>query len=465
MLDRVEKLMNKTDPSVLHLFESYLPYAQNWAFRMLHNLSKSKTFIAALEYVNHQFKVPEFSFIQNPDYADNQMLRNPEDEEAGLWSKLFSRSKSNVLFSKYLTHLSAKVNAHKIDIIHAHFAHTAWYFLPLKQITGKPFIVSFYGFDYESLPITYPKWLDRYKTLFSEADMFICEGSHGASILEKYGCPPEKILIVHLGIDFIKAPYFERVKKPGRLNLIQMSNMTEKKGHIYSLQAFAKALPHCPDMTLTMVGAGNEELKKQLIDFCIEKDILSRVKFIDQIDSAGMYEYLKEFDVIIQPSTYASNRDCEGGAPIVLLDAQATGMPVISTRHCDIPEEVLHRVTGLLSEERDSDDLALSIRAFYEMGSEDYKRFSQNARVHVKNHFDVKQTSHIMDELYEMIQNFNESTQKAPGNPISSGLAMAMLSFNSALRAVYNNQKMKATVNKASKLASEIPLVPLITEI
>lgn len=457
--------MSKKVPSVLHLFESYLPYAQNWAFRMLHNLPKSKTFIAALEYVNPQFKVPEFKFIENPDYADQYLIGNTEEQETGLWAKLFSKSKSNILFSKYLSHLSAQVNLHKIDMLHAHFAHTAWYFLPLKKITGKPLIVSFYGFDYESLPYTYPKWLDRYKTLFNEADLFICEGSHGASILERYGCPVEKILIVHLGIDFIKAPYFERLKEPGRLNLVQLSNLSEKKGHIYTLQAFVKALPDCPNMNLTLVGTGNDGLKNQLIEFCNQHDILARVKFVDQIDSAGLYEFLKDFDVIIQPSTYASNRDCEGGAPVVLLDAQATGMPVIATRHCDIPEEVLHGVTGLLSEERDTDDLALSIRAFYEMGREDFKRFAQNARVHVKNHFDVKQTSQIMDELYGMVQNLSNASQKSPDNPVASGIAMALLSFNTALRGLYNNQKMKTTVNKASSLASEIPFVPLITEI
>lgn len=455
--------MSKAVPSVLHLFESYLPCAQNWAFRMLHNIPKTKTHIAALQYVNPQFRVPEFSFIPNPDYADHQLLQPADEQEAGLLSRLFSRSKSNLLFSKYLTYLASQINSRRINMIHAHFAHTAWYFLPLKKITGKPFIVSFYGFDYESLPFTYPKWLDRYKTLFNEADLFICEGSHGASILEKYGCSPEKILIVHLGIDFIKAPYFERMKQPGRLNLIQMSNLTEKKGHIYTLQAFVKALAYCPDMTLTLVGGGNETIKKQLMDYCMQNDILHKVKFIDQIDSAGMYEFLKDYDVMIQPSTYASNRDCEGGAPVVLLDAQATGMPVISTRHCDIPEEVLDGVTGMLTEERDTDDLALAIRTFYEMGMEDYKRFAQNARVHVKNHFDIKHTSKIMDELYGLICSHHEEPKAIPSSSLSSGIAMALLSFTTTLRAVYDNQKMRATVNQASHMASEIPFVPLIT--
>jgi colanic acid/amylovoran biosynthesis glycosyltransferase len=457
--------MKRTEPAILHLFENYLPYAQNWAFRMLYNLRSSRTFISALNYEHNQFRIPEFSFLEKPDYADLRLLMNEEEPEKGLLNKIFKRSVKNFRFSKYLSYLADAVKANQIDMIHAHFAHTAWYFLPLKKITGKPFIVSFYGFDYESLPFSFPKWLDRYKTLFSEADLFICEGNHGASILEKYGCPPQKILVVHLGIDFIKAPYFERVKQPGKLKLVQISNMAEKKGHIYTLQAFEKALRNCPDMTLTIVGGGNDALKNRLIDFCLQHDLLARVKFLEQIDSAGLYEFLKDFDVLIQPSTYAANRDCEGGAPVILLDAQATGMPVISTRHCDIPEEVLHGVTGLLSEERDTDDLANSIRTFYEMGNEEYKRFSQNARVHVKNHYDIKHTSQVMDELYALIKQMSSASEETADHPLASGLAMAMLSFKSSLRSVYDNQRIKSTIEKGNNIAAEVPIAPLIMDI
>ncbi len=62
------------------------------------------------------------------------------------------------------------------------------------------------------------------------------------------------------------------------------------------------------------------------------------------------------------PVATLKDMDCEGGAPVVLLDAQATGMPVISTTHCDIPDEVVHGETGLLSPEKDVGALAELIK-------------------------------------------------------------------------------------------------------
>ena len=66
---------------------------------------------------------------------------------------------------------------------------------------------------------------------------------------------------------------------------------------------------------------------------------------------------MEGYHVFIQPSCYTATRDCEGGAPLVLLNAQATGMPVITTTHCDIPDEVIHNETGLLTAERDIEGL------------------------------------------------------------------------------------------------------------
>jgi colanic acid/amylovoran biosynthesis glycosyltransferase len=73
----------------------------------------------------------------------------------------------------------------------------------------------------------------------------------------------------------------------------------------------------------------------------------------------------------------------------VLLDAQATGLPIISTTHCDIPEEVVHGRTGLLTPESDAEALAGSIETFYKMPEETYSVFSRQAREHVVSEYDI----------------------------------------------------------------------------
>ena len=112
---------------------------------------------------------------------------------------------------------------------------------------------------------------------------------------------------------------------------------------------------------------------------------------------------MSNYHVFIHPSCYAANRDCEGGAPIVILDAEATGMPVIATTHCDIPEEVLHNVTGLLSAEKDVSALAESISTFYKMSNETYQQFSNAARKHVVEKFNIQVCANQLQAVYNKI--------------------------------------------------------------
>lgn len=94
-----------------------------------------------------------------------------------------------------------------------------------------------------------------------------------------------------------------------------------------------------------------------------------------------------------------------GGAPVVLLNAQATGMPVISTVHCDIPEEVINGETGLLTQEKDIDSLSESIKVFYNMDNNEYQTYCHNARVHIEENYDsIKKLKKIKRYLYKSIK-------------------------------------------------------------
>ena len=72
-------------------------------------------------------------------------------------------------------------------------------------------------------------------------------------------------------------------------------------------------------------------------------------------------EMLYQADLFLSPSITASNGDTEGGAPVAIIEAGASGLPVISTRHADIPEVVLDGHTGLLSPERNVHGLVAAI--------------------------------------------------------------------------------------------------------
>jgi len=304
----------------------------------------------------------------------------------------------------YFPYVQYELKRAKPDLIHAHFSIIGWEYQKLANALKLPLIISFYGFDYENLPHTQPIWKTRYLTLFKQATAFICEGHFGAQVLHQMGCPKEKIHIVKLGVDIKAIPFFLRSKTNNELKLLQIATFKEKKGHIYTVQAFAKALKVCPNMTLTLVGKDNGTgIKEQIMQVIEQHQIHHKVTLLDGIDFDHLHEFMRDFHVFIHPSCYSKQKDCEGGAPVVLLDAQATGMPVISTTHCDIPDEVNDGETGYLVPEKNVDALCDTIIKFYEMDTQTYRRFSENAREHVSNNYDAKKNSERLKAIYELI--------------------------------------------------------------
>tara|TARA_B110001452_G_scaffold244242_1_gene228157 strand:- start:70 stop:1236 length:1167 start_codon:yes stop_codon:yes gene_type:complete len=315
------------------------------------------------------------------------------------FSKIINR------INTYYIHFQFKriIRKNNIQVLHAHFAHIGWESIRLKKTLKIPLITSYYGYDYQSVPHKYPVWNYRYKELFNSADKIVCEGKNGPKILTKMGCDPKKIQVLKLGIQFDKIQFKQRVKKRGYLNLVQIANLVEKKGHKFTLLAFSKALESCPNMHLTIVGNGAECLKKEIHRIIIDHNLTKHVTQINRIDYSKLHTILGDYEVFIHPSCYSKEMDCEGGAPIVLLDAQATGLPVISTDHCDIPDEVIHNVTGKIAKEKNIEQLAEYISFFYDMSQEDYNSFSFAARKHIKTNYNIIKNGELFSSLYKNI--------------------------------------------------------------
>ena len=81
-------------------------------------------------------------------------------------------------------------------------------------------------------------------------------------------------------------------------------------------------------------------------------------------------------------------------------------MPNISTTHCDIPDEVSHKKTGLLTPEKDVDALAGSIKYFYRITDEEFRNFSDAARRHVVENYSIKKNAIRLKEIYNSLINF-----------------------------------------------------------
>lgn len=386
---------------VLHLFDLYLPHTMNWAQRMIRATPDTTPWVAAPWFVRNEFYEPSSlrAFVR-PFQRTTGWL--PKDEWHYEWfSKLVRRSER--VWPLYRNWLSKELRLERPDVLHAHFATTGCHYLEMAQTLDIPLVVSFYGFDYERLPFEKPVYREKYRTLFEVAAAVTTTGGLTAKIPAGQGCPPEKIRPMPLSIHPEEFPFVQRIKKPEQLRMVQIATITEKKGYMDTLTALKTALSECPTIHLTIAGERQDErLADRMKAYIAANGLESQVTWLDFLPHDTLPGFLGRFDLFIHPSHYTTGRDCEG-SPVSIVEAQATGLPVLSTIHADIPKQVLHEQTGLLAPERDTAALAEHIKRFYFMENTDYQQFSRNARRHVEANFDVKKSAGLLRDLYQEV--------------------------------------------------------------
>jgi len=378
-------------PSIVHGLGCYLPMTENWIFRLIKYVPACRQLVAAPRFTDNGFDLPQVEFLRPP-------FQVPPSRFATIMRLLDA-----CLSKLYPLYLRARLRNRQISIFHSHFANIGWNYRHLASALGAKHVVSFYGWDYAHLGHTRPRWKRRIRQLFLDADLLVCEGPHGAATLAGLGCPTDKIRVCRLGVETDRIPVHARLKRRGELKLLQIASLREKKGHVYTVRAFIEAAADCPGATLTLVGSGDAAIIDEVRGMIDSAGLTDRVTLLPTIDFSRLHAFMADYHVFIHPSVHTPSMDCEGGAPIVLLDAQATGMPVIATRHCDIPSEVIEGSTGLLVDERDVDGLADAIRRFYSMEQAEYDAFAGQARAHVCEQFDARACSFRLAEIYRQL--------------------------------------------------------------
>jgi colanic acid/amylovoran biosynthesis glycosyltransferase len=162
-------------------------------------------------------------------------------------------------------------------------------------------------------------------------------------------------------------------------------------------------------MTLTVIGDSSgarreEDEKRKIMETVRRHKLEDSVTFLGFQSHDRFIEELYKHHLFISPSITASDGDTEGGSPVAITEASASGMPVISTRHCDIPEVVVHSKTGLLSEEKDVAGLHKSILHFIK-DKDALKECGSMGRAHIESKYNISRQLLELDRIYRSLTN------------------------------------------------------------
>jgi glycosyltransferase involved in cell wall biosynthesis len=244
-----------------------------------------------------------------------------------------------------------QMSQQNIPHVHAHFAnHPALTALIIHRLTGIPFSFTAHGSDLH----VDRRMLDA-KARAAEFVVTVSEFNRRVILDECGEDIADKVQIVHCGID---CDVFQARQKPdaaGRLRILCIAALKDVKGHKYLIEALRILKQRHVDFECHLVGEGPERLaiESQIKKANLEQNVvLHGARTRNQI-----LEMLSSSDIAVLTSVPTPEGKREG-IPVALMEAMASGLPVVASRLSGIPELVDHEVSGLLVPPKDTQGLA-----------------------------------------------------------------------------------------------------------
>jgi colanic acid/amylovoran biosynthesis glycosyltransferase len=266
------------------------------------------------------------------------------------------------------------------NLVHAHFGPAGWEMLAYACDLGIPLLTSFYGYDASSLP-RHSGWAERFQRLFEGGAGFLVEGPAMARRLEALGCPRRKIHLMPISISVDRYPFRARRRDKWEvLRILFVGRFTPKKGLPLLLEALAQARHDLGPFLLNVIGGGDKEPNARRLT--AELGLQDAVRFLGFQPRSEVVREMDQAHLLAVPSVTAPDGDSEGGAPAILLEAQASGLPVLGTDHADIPFVAAAPYRHYLAAEGSPESLAERLLALC-MDSDRWQEFAIAAREHV----------------------------------------------------------------------------------
>jgi len=294
------------------------------------------------------------------------------------------------------------LSEHHIRLVHAHFGHFGLDILPAARALRIPLLVTFHGIDASKM-LNDPAYTRELKALFEYAHA-ITVSKNMFERLKKYGLKPERTNVHYIGVPVGNFRFTERTHIREKIDrgipllFLQVSNFVEKKGHRYTVEAFARHAKRFPKHRLVLAGDG--PLREGIREQCRTLGLLEQVSFPGKVVREEVAELMRSADVFLHHSVTAQDGDMEG-LPTVIMEAMSTGLVVVSTRHSGIPELIDDGVDGYLVGERDVDAYAKKLTDLLTTDS----GMGVRARRKIEERFDMSKQNSELQRIYSEIIN------------------------------------------------------------
>jgi colanic acid/amylovoran biosynthesis glycosyltransferase len=273
------------------------------------------------------------------------------------------------------------------DLLHTHFA--AWpglATLVIARLLDRPFtITAGHGYDLYT-----PSSLIELIAPAARHIITVADQRRQEILARCPDLPPDKVTTIPCSINPEQFPT-RRTPSDGPLRLVSVGRLIEAKGHEYLVRACGQLQDLQVNFRCTIIGAGTPDAEKNL------DDLVHRLRLEDKVQLCGArtsQEILSTFaasDIFVLACVIA-NDNTRDATPVVLVEAAATGLPLISSSIGGVSEIVVDGVTGILTPER---DVAALTQAILQLAHNPQLRvqMGKQGRALVEAHFDSRKNA------------------------------------------------------------------------
>lgn len=329
-------------------------------------LPPSETFIKSQVSLIKEWDAILFGLEKSANSLDLSGLKHhicQPPQKLSLFAKL-KRKVSSILnrdlVEPYVLEQASALNP---SLIHAHFAVDALEAYKLAKALKIKLVVTLHGYDVSVYPEVWASgqmgegmrdYPARLSQMANDPDVSFIAVSNALKNIAtaQFDIPADKVKVIYLGInpdDFPPSP-IPITQRP--LKVLFVGRMVEKKAPDVLIKAFAEVQKQIPDAQLVMIGDGPMLQDMQQLASTLKIS----VDFKGVQPSSVVKSELETSRIFCLPSIRAKNGDSEG-LPIVLLEAQSMGVPVVTSASGAENEGVYTNVSGVVFKENDQNTL------------------------------------------------------------------------------------------------------------
>jgi len=297
-------------------------------------------------------------------------------------------------------HLTAQLEQIAPDIVHAQFGTMGFYVMEAARELHIPLVTAFHGIDAYAM-LTSRRWRQAFREVFEASSKIAVVSEHMKNALLAAGAPAAKLSVVRVGVSLRQFPCTAPLERfdGKKIEVVSIGRFVEKKDPLGLIRAFHKCLSLIKtSREVRLLMAGDGPLLPAAKYLARRLGLARQVDFLGALDHDNLPAFIGGGHIYAQHSVTAADGDREG-IPVSLMEAAASGLPIVATAHSGIPELVSDGRSGFLVQERDYEGMARRMAALID-SPESWPSLGAAGREIVSENFDIEKQTAKMIKLF-----------------------------------------------------------------